>query len=168
MSTFEFDAVDRFTTGTVGEPGARVFFLQVVFGTEVTSFRLEKQQVQALVDYLAGLLSDLPQAPEADVPTEMDLIEPTIEEWVVGSIGIAYDEDAQRFALLLEEVGADDEGFGEDAGRARIGLSIGQATALVPHAASLLDAGRPPCPLCNRPLNPDGHRCARLNGHGVH
>ena len=162
MSSFEFEQVDRFTTGTVGEPGSRVFYLQIVASGEITSFRLEKQQVQALVDYLAGLLNDLPQASESDVPEDMNLLEPALEEWVIGSIGIAYDEENQRFVVLLEELGADDEGFEDEAGRARIGLTVGQATALVPRAASLLEAGRPPCPLCSRPLNPDGHRCARL------
>ena len=169
MSNFHFDNVDRFTAGTVGEPGARAFFLQTIAEGQTVSFRLEKQQVQALAEYLAGLLVDLPQAPEADVPTEMELIEPTVEEWVVGSIGVAYDEASERFVILLEELVNEDESLGgSDVGEARIGLTIGQATALVPHATALITAGRPPCPLCSKPLNPDGHRCARLNGHGVH
>jgi len=26
-------------------------------------------------------------------------------------------------------------------------------------------AGRPPCPLCGNPLDPEGHVCPRQNGH---
>ncbi|MGH9041277.1 MAG: DUF3090 family protein, partial [Acidimicrobiia bacterium] len=26
-------------------------------------------------------------------------------------------------------------------------------------------AGRPPCPLCGGPLDPEGHVCPKLNGH---
>ena len=29
----------------------------------------------------------------------------------------------------------------------------------------LVEAGRPPCPLCSLPLDPAGHDCPRTNGH---
>src|SRR5436190_152916 len=48
MSTsFEID-VDLLTTGTVGPPGQRVFYLQARQGNRVLSLRLEKTQVAAL------------------------------------------------------------------------------------------------------------------------
>ena len=37
--------VDTFTAGTVGEPGQRTFFLQVVAGADGVSVKCEKQQV---------------------------------------------------------------------------------------------------------------------------
>ena len=32
-------------------------------------------------------------------------------------------------------------------------------------AEALVAAGRPPCPICGQPLDPDGHVCPRSNGH---
>jgi hypothetical protein len=34
-------------------------------------------------------------------------------------------------------------------------------------AARIVAAGRPPCPLCGAPLDPQGHICPRRNGHFV-
>ena len=50
--SFEFDHLDALIPGTVGEPGARIFYLQARRGNEVVSFRLEKEQVGMLGQYL--------------------------------------------------------------------------------------------------------------------
>ena len=55
-SSFEMPELDVLTTGTVGPPGQRVFFIQARRGAEVVSLRLEKQQVIAMADYLEGML----------------------------------------------------------------------------------------------------------------
>jgi uncharacterized repeat protein (TIGR03847 family) len=39
------------------------------------------------------------------------------------------------------------------------------ARAFVRRAQALLAAGRPLCPLCALPLDPEGHVCPRQNGH---
>ena len=41
----------------------------------------------------------------------------------------------------------------------------GAARAFVKRAQALVAAGRPPCPLCALPLDPEGHVCPRQNGH---
>ena len=62
-ASFDFEAPDHFTTGTVGPSGQRVFYLQARDGDLVVTVRCEKQQVAALADYFAGLLDDLEPAP---------------------------------------------------------------------------------------------------------
>ncbi|MBV8560280.1 MAG: DUF3090 family protein, partial [Acidimicrobiia bacterium] len=54
---------------------------------------------------------------------------------------------------------------GEDGAMARIGATRDQIAGLVLHGAEVVDAGRPPCPLCGEPLDAEGHVCVRLNGH---
>ncbi|MGD9797663.1 MAG: DUF3090 family protein [Acidimicrobiia bacterium] len=175
MSRFDLDPVDRFTAGAVGEPGHRVFYLQVeAGGGPAVSFKLEKTQVAALAGYLAQLLADLPTPDPGDAPTDLELEEPVLEEWVVGTIGVAYDDTASRFLVRLDEL-RDDEGDGEpdgaddedddEAGTARLGISRGQAHAFVVRAAVLVSSGRPACPLCGRPIDPEGHLCVKTNGH---
>jgi len=166
MSTsFEIPEVDALTTDAVGPPGQRVFYLQARQGTQVVSLRLEKTQVAALVTYLGTLLSDLP-TPE-DMPTEMDLVEPVVAEWVVGSLGVSYDEDADRVVVVAEELVDENPGdrAGGEAARARITATRAQIAALAARGAEVVEAGRPPCPLCGQPINPEGHMCIRLNGH---
>ncbi len=160
MSTsFEMPEVDVLTTGAIGLPGQRVFYLQARHGENVVSLRLEKTQVAALVTYLDALLADLPAADE--LLTDLELVEPVIAEWVVGSLGVSYDEDADRVVLLAEELVEE----GEDAASARITATRGQIAAFARHGAEVVAAGRPPCPLCGQPLDPEGHLCVRLNGH---
>lgn len=158
-SSYEFPEVDRLTTGTVGEPGQRVFYIQVQVGAQVVSLRLEKNQVAALVTYLGVLLEDLPSP--SDLPSELDLTEPVVAEWVVGSLGVSYDEERDRVLILADELVPDDE----DGASARLLATREQVAALRRRGLEVVAAGRPPCPLCGQPLDATGHLCVRLNGH---
>jgi uncharacterized repeat protein (TIGR03847 family) len=171
-SSFELPDVDRFTAGTVGPPGQRVFYLQGVAGAQVVTLRLEKVQVAALAEYLADLLSDLPAPRPEEVPDDLELVEPVVAEWVVGSLGVAVDERNDRLVLQAEEaVAADEDESGDDdddeatGAVARFSLTRPQVSAFVLRAATLVTAGRPPCPLCQRPVDPAGHMCIKTNGH---
>ncbi|MEA2933330.1 MAG: hypothetical protein QOI56_2115 [Actinomycetota bacterium] len=158
-SSFDLGPVDRLTVGTVGVPGHRVFYLQAAAGAQVVSLRLEKTQVAALVAYLTALLSDLP-AP-GPLPDQMDLVEPVVAEWVVGALGVTYDETADRILVLAEELVEEDE----EGASTRVLATREQVAALAAHGAQVVAAGRPPCQLCGQPLDPEGHVCVRLNGH---
>jgi len=46
-------------------------------------------------------------------------------------------------------------------------MSPDTARAFVARASRVVAAGRPPCPLCGAPLDPQGHICPRRNGHYV-
>jgi uncharacterized repeat protein (TIGR03847 family) len=160
-SSFELPALDRLTVGTVGPPGQRVFYLQAASGAQVVSLKLEKTQVAALVTYLATLLSDLPSP--ATVPTDLDLVEPVVAEWIVGALGVTYDESSDRVLLQAEEMVEDED---DDGGAsARFFATREQVAGLAARGAEVVAAGRPPCPLCGQPLDPEGHVCVRLNGH---
>lgn len=172
MDDLDFRMPDRFTTGTVGDPGQRVFYLQVAEDARVATFRLEKQQVAALAESLEKLLLDIPVPDEP--PGGLELVEPLIPEWIVGAMGIGYDEDDDRILIAAQELRPegdepDDDvddfvGADEDApGTARIMITRAQAAAFVGHARTVVEAGRPPCPFCGRALDPDGHACPRMN-----
>jgi len=157
--SFDLRDVDHLTTGTIGDPGERTFYLQARGNGRLVTLKLEKTQVAALVRYLGTLLADLP--PPDDLPRSLELLQPVEPEWVVGSLGVSYDEDDDRFVLLAEELVEE----GEDGAAARITATRDQIAALVLHGAEVVEAGRPPCPLCGEPLDAEGHVCVRLNGH---
>ena len=166
--SFELPEPKKFTAGTVGEPGQRVFFLQAVADGQLVTLKCEKQQVGALAEHLAALLADLPlPGPEEVVATDVDFVEPSAAAWAVGRMGVAWDEGDDRLVLQCEEIVAvdeDDEPIAdEDPATARFRLTRAQVAAFVEVARELVSAGRPPCYLCGRPMDPSGHVCARLN-----
>lgn len=165
-SSFDLHNVERITVGAVGEPGHRVFYLQARQGPELVTLKLEKSQVAALSTYLGELLQDLPRPDH--LPDDLELEEPAVPEWTVGSLGITYSEETDRFLLVVEELTADDgegEGEGGEAGDARFVVTREQMAALAIRGTQLVQAGRPPCPLCGYPLDAKGHACPRTNGH---
>ncbi len=53
----------------------------------------------------------------------------------------------------------------QDGGILRVSLSGAAARAFAKRALAVVAAGRPPCPFCGNPLDPDGHICPRSNGY---
>lgn len=164
----DFESVECFTVGAVGDPGQRVFLFQARAGEVQVSVKCEKQQVAALTEYLQGVLADLP--PVDDLATvDLEVREPIDFGWVAGTLSVAYDDVIDRIVILVEEVGVldedDDEVPGPDRASLRVRLTRVQVAALVRHSVGLVDAGRPPCPVCGNPRGPD-HACPRTNGHG--
>jgi uncharacterized repeat protein (TIGR03847 family) len=163
-TSFDLPDPDRFTAGTVGPPGQRVFYLQAGGEGHVVTLRLEKAQVAALAEYLASVLADLATPEPASLPAELELVEPVVAEWVVGQIGVVFDEDRDRMVVQAEEL-LEEEADDTDRGVARFALTRAQVAAFVARAADLVASGRPACELCGRPKDPEGHMCIKTNGH---
>jgi uncharacterized repeat protein (TIGR03847 family) len=49
----------------------------------------------------------------------------------------------------------------------RVRVSAATARSFVERAARVIASGRPPCPMCGQPLDPQGHICPRRNGNYV-
>lgn len=173
-----FDPPERFVAGTVGQPGARTFFLQARSGRELVSVACEKEQVVILAERVDQLLDRVmteggtrgvvpavaPQGLRDDAPLE----QPIEEEFRVGTITLSWDPGAELVAIELMPLV--DEGQDEDlAGSVPeqvvlVRLPPGVARAFVERAGRVVSAGRPDCPFCGRPIDPSGHLCVRANG----
>lgn len=158
-SSFDLDPVDRLTVGTVGPPGQRMFLLQARQGSSLLTLKVEKTQVAALSMYLGELLEEVGRP--GDLPDDLDLEEPSDPAWVVGTLGVSYEQDTKNFVLVAEEAVEEES----DAAVARITATVEQVAALAIRGVRLVESGRPPCPLCGYPLDPSGHVCPRQNGH---
>ncbi len=180
MPVFDYDPPDRFVAGTVGDPGERTFYLQATAGSRVTSVSLEKQQVAVLAERVDELLDEVlrrsgGQAPvPAVTPVGLSdtapLVAPIEEDFKVGTMSLTWDGESERVIIECLEVGqeATDEGDLEpspDALVMRVSLTGAAARAFAKRAVAVVAAGRPPCPFCGNPLDPDGHICPRANGH---
>ena len=163
--SYDVPTPGRFTVGALGEPGRRVFYFQV-FGEGVeVSVKCEKQQAQALADHLVGLLDRLPGGPPPPQPPA-EALPPTELEWIVGSISLGIDEDRGRLVVVLEELldPEDAEDLADlDPAELRVSLDAAQVQALAAQVEALAAGSRPLCRLCERPMDPSGHACPRLN-----
>jgi uncharacterized repeat protein (TIGR03847 family) len=170
--SFELPEAEWATVGAVGEPGHRTFYLQARQAGQLLTLKLEKQQVAAMAEFLAEILADLPAAGDDTEGGDGGLVEPVLAEWPVGSLQLAYDGASDRIVILAEEIELEDEEEGEedaagdpDRGAARLSITRTSAATIVRMGAELITAGRATCPLCGRPMDPEGHSCPRTNGH---
>ena len=69
--SFELRNPDNFVAGVVGEPGERIFFLQVSEENLLVTMKVEKGQVQSLASYLADVLDDQNENPAASSISNM-------------------------------------------------------------------------------------------------
>lgn len=183
---YSFDDPDRFIVGTVGEPGSRTFYLQAREGSSLVSVVLEKVQVAALAERLRELLDevrrqglDVPAAAGESDRDQGGLEEPVIEAFRVGAMAIVWDGEDNSLLIEARALDEDEESEGEEEedpdevdfdsedgpDMVRVRLEPGEALAFADLAMQVVDSGRPPCPFCGQPLNPEGHICARRNGY---
>lgn len=170
---FVFDQPERFVAGTVGEPGARTFFLQARQGGAIVSVALEKVQVSALVDRLGDLLEAIDHSADGSATGQHDdapLDEPLVEVFRVGVMALAWDASSGQVVIEAQPQGAEAElaappdETAEEPDLMRVRIAPGQAHAFVRRARGLVEAGRPACPFCGEPLEPTGHFCVNSNG----
>lgn len=180
-----FDPPERFVTGTVGPPGSRTFFLQARSGVRLISVALEKQQVAALAERIDELLDDVLASEQhsssvipAVAPLGLDdtepLEQPIEEEFRAGTMTLSWDPTDERVVIevfpFTEAAVVSPEQLDEDIIEPDpeevlvVRLPAGVARAFVKRSEQVLEAGRPSCPFCGNPIDPDGHLCVRANG----
>jgi uncharacterized repeat protein (TIGR03847 family) len=165
----DFNPVSRITIDAVGPPGQRVFLLQASQGRSTITLKLEKEQARALAASIIELLEDLDEKyprsrSKLDQPLSSDLMlqEPMSPTFAVGQIGLGYESDQDLLVLVIQEIQMEGK---EDLDTARFWATRAQMEALGDHALEVVERGRPICPLCNSPMDPDGHFCPKSNGH---
>jgi uncharacterized repeat protein (TIGR03847 family) len=179
-----FDPPERFVTGTVGPPGQRTFFLQARSGSRIVSVSLEKQQVVALAERVDQLLDEVmssrstegivPALAPLDLEDSEPLEQPIEEEFRAGTMTLSWDPDDERVVIevfpFTEAAVMSPDQVDEDFEEPEpdeillVRLEAGTARAFVKRAERVVEAGRPTCPFCGGPIDPDGHLCVRANG----
>ena len=168
---FDLNPITHITAGAVGEPGQRTFYIQARQGSQLVTLLCEKQQVAALVMGVEQLLEQLAEKDSEHIgrsdqilDIDMELEEPLEPDFRVGQMGLGYDEDRSLVVLVAQELLPEDVDPAT-ASSARFWGTAAQMRTLARHAAEVVASGRPLCPLCGEPLEPEGHFCPRKNGH---
>jgi uncharacterized repeat protein (TIGR03847 family) len=158
--SFDFKQVTRVTMGAIGDPGKRAFYLQLRAAGELVSLALEKDQLRALTERLQEVFTRV-QVPPAGPLSNMSLEQPIDPVWRVGFMTLTYSQEEKTFDVSLVELVEE----GDEPATGHFQASLAQMQALATHAATVISAGRPPCPMCGGPIDHDGGVCPRLNGH---
>jgi uncharacterized repeat protein (TIGR03847 family) len=169
----EFDPVDAIGAGAFGQPGARTFVIQARKGQALLSVLVEKEQVALLAaeaeQFLDRIAEEHPEDPAAfgamPIGGAVEEDEPLFRARL---IGIGFDPERSLVLLELREQAAEDEepppAIEESEGRiARLYATRAQIRAMLANGIVAVSAGRPKCPLCEFPMDPDGHICPRMN-----
>jgi uncharacterized repeat protein (TIGR03847 family) len=164
MPRTEFDPPQRFVAGTVGPPGMRTFFLQARSDAVLYAVSLEKAQVTILADKLLDLLDKVGEGAEPVVADDRPLDVPIEDEFRVAALTLAWDTARHRVVIECHD-GDPDEVDPTELTSLRVVLTPDVARGFARRAQSVVAAGRPACPFCGQPLDPDGHICPRANGY---
>lgn len=181
----ELDWPDRIVIGTIGAPGSRTFYLQARSGRRIVSITLEKQQSEALAEKIDELLDQLmaadgnPFSVPATTPLELvdndPLEQPVDEQFRTGGISLGWDPTTaqlviEAFPIIEIEVDADTDFENlesievEPPEMLLVRIPVGTARAFAKRALEVVGAGRPLCPFCAEPMDPDDHTCVLPGG----
>ncbi|PRY68607.1 putative repeat protein (TIGR03847 family) [Glaciihabitans tibetensis] len=177
----EFDWPDRVLIGTIGIPGERTFYLQVRAGAQLVSVALEKQQSALLAEKIDEILDELmvtdgnPFSVPSITPVELvdnDPLEPVAEEFRTGVMSLGWDPSTVQIVIEASpiiEVAEEDldelEALAaEPSEMLLVRMPVGAARAFAKRTREVVGAGRPICPRCGNPMDPDGHNCPDASG----
>ena len=173
MPRFEIDVdpCDHITADAIGSPGQRVFYIQAFQAARTVTVIIEKIQLQSLSvgieQFLAQLVRQNESLPEAsaDFYEEQMRINPPVEPvFRAGEIGLGYDKDRDLVVIVTREILAEGDDP-EEAAVIRFWCTRSQARAMARWGAEVVQRGRPMCPQCGQPIEPEGHFCPKKNGH---
>jgi uncharacterized repeat protein (TIGR03847 family) len=126
---------------------------------------MEKQQLQGIGEWFAEMLKKLDEESPGSEPD----VEPVAfgaifdVELQVLQVALGYNEDSHLFTIQAfdAESSAGDPAF-------QCQFARGQCRVLIRTIERVIAGGRPVCPLCGQPMEPEGHVCPRSNGHFTH
>jgi uncharacterized repeat protein (TIGR03847 family) len=173
MPSIEIDLnpVTHITTDAIGQPGKRVFYIQGWQDERTITLIVEKVQIQTLAVGLEQFLAevaqqfpDLPDAPPDFDETDMHITPPVDPLFRIGEMGLGYDGDRDLVVLVAREALSEDQNA-EESGVVRFWCTRAQIRAMCRWGAEVAARGRPICPQCREPMEPEGHFCPKKNGH---
>ena len=166
----QFGHVARINASSIGSPGSRHFRLIVESeDAHTATIWLEKEQLFNLAIALKNLIAQAEEiepnrSTERRDENEGELASVEVQplEFQLGHLALGYDPESSTYLMTANDIEAM-EGLPPD-------LSLlatkEEMEALAEESFEVCAAGRPSCPLCGSPMNPDeNHVCPRQNGH---
>lgn len=158
----EFTQVTKFIPETFGEPGMRTFRINVDSASSSAAIWLEKEQLAELSVAMLQLAKETPENNEGVItpPTELEAIGLTKLDFK--AIRLAFGHNPETNMFIIDAHDPEDDS-GEPT--IRLWLTRSMINKFAKVGLEIVASGRPICPLCEKPINADGHYCFRRNGH---
>ncbi len=165
MPLTEFGPVQHLSADAVGQPGQRRFRLRAISQGGAYAFVwMEKEQLSAIGEAIettlehaeVDLASAGPGEPEPVFPLQANLD----LDVRAGRLSLGLNEETRRIVVVAAEAASEAEGEAVS-----IEFDFDTARRLRAQITEVVAAGRPPCPFCGAPIDPEGHVCPRSNGH---
>jgi uncharacterized repeat protein (TIGR03847 family) len=167
----DLQPVTHILVDAIGPPGKRVFYLQGWQDDRTVTLIVEKFQIQSLAIGLEQFLveieeknPDLSPASADYTEEKMHILPPVDPLFRVGELGLGYDADNDLLILVAREQSLE-EGDTEDTRVVRFWCTRSQLRAMSSWGIEVASRGRPLCPQCREPMDPEGHFCPKKNGH---
>ncbi len=173
MSEKETDLhpITHITTDAIGPPGKRVFYVQGWQEERTVTLIVEKLQIQSLAvgleQFLAELNEKFPDLPDATAEYDQEKmhIHPPVDPlFRTGELSLGYDTDNDLVVLIASELLREDQDT-EEGRVVRFWCTRSQIRAMCHWGMEVASRGRPICPQCGQPEEPEGHFCPKKNGH---
>ncbi|MBA4180412.1 MAG: hypothetical protein C0506_07480 [Anaerolinea sp.] len=154
----------------LGQPGQRRFRLRAMNDrSESAVLWLEKEQLIALGEAIETVLKGegynyqrLPlddREPEAVLPLD------AFVEMRLAQLSMGLNREKRCIVLIA---GDSQDPDAHDAATVMMEFDYRRGYELRGQISAVVAAGRPPCPLCTGPMDPEGHVCVKTNGHHPH
>jgi uncharacterized repeat protein (TIGR03847 family) len=172
-SEIDLNPVQHITVDAIGQPGHRVFYIQGWRADDIqpVTIIIEKIQLQTLAAGLEQMLAEAAhQNPALTGPAEaydadkMRISPPVDPLFRAGEMGLGYDTEQDLIVILVREILAEG-GDPEEASVVRFWCTRQQSAWLAAWSTEVVQRGRPICPQCGQPMEPEGHFCPKKNGH---
>ena len=158
----EFTQVTKFIPETFGEPGMRTFRINSDSASSNATIWLEKEQLAELSVAMLQLSKETPENnhPIVSPPTELEAPGLTKLDFKAVRLALGYNPVTNMFIIDAHDP---EDNSGEPT--VRLWLTRVMINDFAKYALEIVASGRPMCPLCEKPINPEGHYCVRRNGH---
>lgn len=167
----DLQPVTHILVDAIGPPGKRVFYLQGWQDDRTVTLIVEKFQIQSLAIGLEQFLVEIEEknpdlSPASADYTEdnMHILPPVDPLFRVGELGLGYDADNDLLILVAREQSLEEDDT-EETRVVRFWCTRSQLRAMSSWGIEVASRGRPLCPQCREPMDPEGHFCPKKNGH---
>ncbi|MDH4115770.1 MAG: DUF3090 family protein [Acidimicrobiia bacterium] len=161
MELDDLGPAEHFAAGAVGPPGQRRFYLQVRAGGDIHTLAAEKGQVAALASQGLEILVDHEissddEAVDRLIDQGLGIDDPGEggERFRVGTITLAM-APSELLTVTIESIEEDEA--------VAFVIAPEQFKAMATVALKVVAAGRPMCPWCRLPMDPENHECPARN-----
>lgn len=161
--------VDHITTDAIGPKGQRVFYIQAQKDTKTVTVIVEKFQVQSLAIGIERFLAEISEKfpdlldPSPAYDEALMHIHPPVDPlFRVSNIGLGYNAEEDLVVIVIHELLPEEAQ--EEPRVVRFWCTRAQLRTLGHWGIEVASRGRPLCPQCGEPMEPEGHFCVKKNG----